>query len=70
MKSTGWRICFLSSRAWSSSQFVRRWRYQFTGLLAVVAGGMRRRERGGGGGLTCGVDAVAGVLFDVVVEDL
>jgi hypothetical protein len=38
MKSTGWWICFLDSSAWSSSQFVRRWRYQFTrlGRLAFV----------------------------------
>jgi hypothetical protein len=32
MKSTGCLITFLSRSAWSSSQFVRRWRYQFTGL--------------------------------------
>jgi hypothetical protein len=32
MKSTGCLMTFLSRRPWSSSQFVRRWRYQFTGL--------------------------------------
>ena len=34
MNRTGWWMVFLESRAWSSSQFVRRWRYQFTVLLA------------------------------------
>jgi hypothetical protein len=30
MKRTGCLMIFLSRSAWSSSQFVRRWRYQFT----------------------------------------
>jgi hypothetical protein len=29
-------MTFLSRRPWSSSQFVRRWRYQFTGNIVSV----------------------------------
>ena len=35
MKRTGWEMVLRERRDWSSSQFVRRWRYQFTVLLAL-----------------------------------
>lgn len=64
MKRIGCLRTFLSSKAWSSSQLVRRWRYQFTRRWVSWV------KKQAGEWHTCRVNTVLAVFSDVVFQDL